>query len=186
MDDELQAIRALKQGRLEGLEVLVRLHQARALRTAWLITGDRPSAEDVVQEAFLRAWRGIGRFDERRPFAPWFLRTVVRVAIKTARRNARLVTLEDDRPVRPAVQARPAGDEGPEAGVESAQARERVRAALLSLPPRQRAAIVQRYYLGMSEREMAAVLGSPAGTVKWLLNAARKRLRVLLGERSDE
>jgi RNA polymerase sigma-70 factor (ECF subfamily) len=49
------------------------------------------------------------------------------------------------------------------------------------LPPRQRAAIVQRYYLEMSEKEMAEALEAPPGTVKWLLNAARARLRALLG-----
>jgi RNA polymerase sigma-70 factor (ECF subfamily) len=52
---------------------------------------------------------------------------------------------------------------------------------LTELPPRQRAVIVQRYYLEMSEKEMAEALDSPPGTVKWLLNAARARLRSLLG-----
>jgi RNA polymerase sigma-70 factor (ECF subfamily) len=49
------------------------------------------------------------------------------------------------------------------------------------LTPRQRAAIVQRYFLEMSEKEMARELGSPTGTVKWLLNSARNKLRTLLG-----
>jgi RNA polymerase sigma-70 factor (ECF subfamily) len=52
---------------------------------------------------------------------------------------------------------------------------------LSDLPPRQRAVIVQRYYLEMSEQEMSEALDSPPGTVKWLLNAARTRLRALLG-----
>jgi RNA polymerase sigma-70 factor (ECF subfamily) len=54
-------------------------------------------------------------------------------------------------------------------------------AALSRLPPRQRAAIVQRYYLELSEQEMAQALDAPQGTVKWLLHAARLRLRELLG-----
>jgi RNA polymerase sigma-70 factor (ECF subfamily) len=53
--------------------------------------------------------------------------------------------------------------------------------ALTQLCPRQRAVIVQRYYLEMSEQEMSAALDSPPGTIKWLLNAARARLRSLLG-----
>jgi RNA polymerase sigma-70 factor (ECF subfamily) len=53
--------------------------------------------------------------------------------------------------------------------------------AISELPPRQRAVIVQRYYLEMSEKEMSEALASPPGTVKWLLNAARQRLRSLLG-----
>ncbi len=62
-----------------------------------------------------------------------------------------------------------------------------IRDALEELSPRQRAVIVQRYYLEMSEKEMAATLGTPSGTVKWLLNAARGRLRALLSsERIEE
>jgi RNA polymerase sigma-70 factor (ECF subfamily) len=59
--------------------------------------------------------------------------------------------------------------------------------ALAALPPRQRAVIIQRYYLEMTEKEMAEALQAPPGTVKWLLNAARARLRSLLGrERMSE
>lgn len=59
--------------------------------------------------------------------------------------------------------------------------------ALAGLPPRQRAVIIQRYYLEMSEKEMSESLDSPPGTVKWLLSAARQRLRSLLGsERMEE
>jgi RNA polymerase sigma-70 factor (ECF subfamily) len=54
------------------------------------------------------------------------------------------------------------------------------------LSPRQRAVIVQRYFLEMSEKEMAEENHTANGTVKWLLNAARERLRALLAERSDE
>jgi RNA polymerase sigma-70 factor (ECF subfamily) len=71
--------------------------------------------------------------------------------------------------------------------VEFSQLRGAIDAALAALPARQRAAIVQRYYLQMSEKEMAQALEAPPGTVKWLLNAARTRLRTLLGsERSAE
>ncbi len=64
--------------------------------------------------------------------------------------------------------------------VEMQELNRRILEALRKLPPRQRAAIVQRYYLEMNEKEMADALHAPAGTVKWLLNAARKRLRNLL------
>ena len=71
--------------------------------------------------------------------------------------------------------------------VEAAQLRGAIGTALAALPARQRAVIVQRYYLDMSEKEMAQALEAPPGTVKWLLNRARARLRTLLGsERSAE
>ena len=68
----------------------------------------------------------------------------------------------------------------------SAAFQDEILAALDQLSARQRAAIVQRYYLEMSEKEMAEQLQAPPGTVKWLLNAARARLRTLLSERSVE
>ncbi len=64
--------------------MLVRRHQVEALRVAVLITRDRALAEDIVQAAFLRAYERIDQFDADRPFAPWFLRGVVRDAVKLA------------------------------------------------------------------------------------------------------
>ena len=74
-----------------------------------------------------------------------------------------------------------------ETQIETAQLDRKILEALFRLPPRQRAVIVQRYYLEMSESEMAQTLEIAPGTVKWLLNAARTRLRSMLGvERSAE
>ena len=64
--------------------------------------------------------------------------------------------------------------------VEFNKSKQEILAALRELPPRQRAAVVQRYYLDLSEKEMTERLEAPAGTVKWLLNAARTSLRALL------
>jgi DNA-directed RNA polymerase specialized sigma24 family protein len=89
--DEKQAIRGLKRGDIGGLEVLVTLYQVRAVRTAYLITGEAALAEDVTQEAFLQAYRSIRHFDQVRPFSPWFMRIVVHTAVKAAQRYSRQV-----------------------------------------------------------------------------------------------
>ena len=74
-----------------------------------------------------------------------------------------------------------------ESQVEYNQLKQEIKKALAGLSTRERTAIVQRYYLGMSEKEMALSLSTPPGTVKWLLNTARESLRRLLGsERSAE
>ena len=74
-----------------------------------------------------------------------------------------------------------------ESYVEYIQLKKRIVAALARLEPRQRAVVIQRYYLEMSEKEMAVALDAPPGTIKWLLNRARARLQDLLGsERSAE
>jgi len=92
MDDEQQAIARLKQADLAGLEFLVGQYQAQAVQTAYLIIGERPLAEDIVQAAFMKAARKIDQFDPQRPFRPWFLRMVVNDAIKAAKGQKRLVS----------------------------------------------------------------------------------------------
>lgn len=175
--DERRSIERLKGGDPGGLEALVKAHQVRAVRAAYLICRDRALAEDVVQSAFVKVYERIGQYDASRPFAPWFTKIVVNDAIKAASRRERTVRYDsDDDPT--ALLADPGT--GPHDLAEEAEERRRVWAALEKLPPAQRAAIVQRYYLGMSEAEMARGEASPTGTIKWRLHAARKRLSGLL------
>ncbi|MCK6576627.1 MAG: RNA polymerase sigma factor [Anaerolineae bacterium] len=176
--EDLQSIKQLKSGDIGGLEALVQKYQVQAVRTAYLITHDRALAEDVVQAAYLRVYRSIERFDVRRPFAPYFLRIVVNEAVQAARRAGRQMPLADDAPDWDMLLNADAPD--PQDEVEASELRETVRRALLALSPEQRAAIVMRYYLDLSEMEMSDLLAVPTGTIKWRLHAARKQLRGLL------
>jgi len=181
--DEQQAIQRLKNGDIRGLEFLVMHYQVRAVRAAYLITRDLALAEDVVQDTFLQVFRSIGRFDATRPFEPWFMRSVVNAAVKAMQRSARQLQVGDEAQ-EDLLAEWAARVESVEAQVESVEFQNQIWDALQKLSPRQRAVIVQRYFLEMSEKEMAEEAGTTAGTVKWLLNAARKRLRGLL-ERSE-
>lgn len=177
--EERAAIARLQAGQIAGLEVLVRAHYARAVRTAHLITRDRDLAEDVVQEAFLRAYERIGQFDAARPFGPWFLRSVANAAVTAAARRERHLSWEG---LAAGETAPSAADPGPSVddAVAGAETQQELWAALGRLPPAQRAVIVRRYYLDQSEQELARALACPPGTVKWRLHAARARLRALL------
>lgn len=178
---ERDAIARMQRGDISGLEALVQQHQLQAVRTAMLITRDAALAEDVVQAAFIRAYEKIHQFDPERAFAPWFMRSVVNAAVQAARKGQRLLSLDDQ-----------AGEDvtfaelledhsaGPLEQLQDAEQKAVIRAALDQLSPEQRAAVVMRYYLDMSEQEMANALEAPAGTVKWRLHAARKRLKGLL------
>ena len=172
----------MREGDVGGLEVLVRRYQMRAVNTAHLIVGDRALAEDVVQDAFVRAYERIGRFDLDRPFEPWFMRMVVNGSVTAVSRERRRVHREAPLESTGAGGAVDAADReaGPHELSERADLRKRVLEALDGLPPAQRAAIVQRYYLGMSEAEMGESASSPPGTIKWRLNAARKKLSKIL------
>jgi RNA polymerase sigma-70 factor (ECF subfamily) len=184
--DDSQAIRRLKSGDIGGLEVLVARYQRKAVQTAYLITHDEQLAEDVVQETFVRLYQRIRYFDEARPFAPYLLRSVANAALNACEKTARWVQLGAGTDVQQ-VAGLLTEAVSVEEQAEYARLKREIALALALLPPRQRTVIVQRYYLGMTEKEMAESLPAAPGTVKWLLNAARERLRGLLHpERSAE
>lgn len=177
--EDLQAIRRLKRGDIGGLECLIARYQAKALRTAFLITHDEPMAEDVVQEVFVRFYQRAKYFDEALSFEPYFLRSVINAALNCIEREKKVscFTAGDTCELENLLEEAASVEEQ----VEFNTLKWQISEVLAELPPRQRAVIVQRYYLEMTEKEMAQALDSPPGTVKWLLNAARTRLRSLLG-----
>ena len=141
-----------------------------AFRAAYLVLHDAPEAEDAAQEAFVRAYRAIGRFREG-PFRPWLLKIVMNESLNRAKSRKR----------RAAVAERAA------AGVpqtwsidETVISRERadqVRRALEALKEQERTIIYLRYFLMLSEQELALYLGCPAGTVKSRLHRSLGKLR---------
>jgi len=159
--DEKQAIDRLLRLDPEGLAWLVERCQVKALRVAFLITRERALAEDVVQDKFARLPGTIRTFDRARPFEPWFLRGVVNAAIRAVSHRSRSISLADGEEAERWLDQFMAHAPGPEEQM-------------------QRAVIVMRYYLDMSEAEMAEAAAVPKGTIKWRLNAARARLQKLL------
>jgi RNA polymerase sigma-70 factor (ECF subfamily) len=185
--DEQQAIQRLKHGDIRGLEALVHQFQVKAIRVAYLITRDPGLAEDVVQDCFLQTYRSIRNYDESRPFEPWFLRSVVNASVKMLQRSARQIQAGAEQEADESILIEfTASVESVEEQVEVLAVQNQVWEAMQKLSPRQRAVIVQRYFLEMSEKEMASESGAAVGTIKWLLHAARERLRYLLVERSEE
>jgi len=181
---EFEAIARLKQGDISGLESLVKTYQVNALRAAYLIVRDYDLAEDVVQDAFLRAYERINQFDVKRPFAPWFFRIVINIAKRTAVQRERHIHLDNA-----STNEEAALDEilaadlqsDPQVTVEQRDLQHAVWVALGRLSPAQRAAIIQRYYLDMTEKDVAVHSGTALGTLKWRLHTAREQLRVWLG-----
>lgn len=176
---EQEAIARLKRGDLSGLEALVRGFQLEAVHAAYLIVGNRPIAEDVVQAAFLKAADKIYQFEDGRPFRPWFLRIVTNDALKAASRASRHVPLDEGTAI--STDTWLYGSlPGPEELADTAENRERVWKALQQLTPNQRRTVVMRYFLDMPNKEIAKAQGRPLTSIKWSLHAARERLRGLL------
>lgn len=179
--DELEGIELLKKGDLNGLEPLVEKYYFPAIRSSYLIVQDSDLAEDIVQSTFLSASRKINQLASGR-FGPWFLRSVVNASIKVAKRQSRLIPLNDQE------------DEGiqnvkewlldrqplPEMVLEARELRQQVMKALRLLTPNQRGVVVSKYYLEMSAAEMSVSLHAPVSSIKWWLHTARRKLRQYL------
>jgi RNA polymerase sigma-70 factor (sigma-E family) len=148
------------------LAELYRRHAPEAVRLAYLLTGDRALAEDLMQEAFVRVF---GRFrDLRNPDAfGAYLRTTI---VNLSRSHFRRAKVERAYVAREA--SAPGPGDPPDVG-----AREEMWQALLGLPERQRTAIVLRYYEDLSEAQTADAMRCPAGTVKSLVSRGIERLR---------
>jgi RNA polymerase sigma-70 factor (ECF subfamily) len=181
--DEKEAISLLMNKDLEGLTWIMEKYQVRALRAAVLITRDSALAEDVVQSKFVELYRKVHTYDPGRPFAPWFLRGVVNAAISAAHHATRFAGLgEGLQKFEELADSSPQ----PEAKVLQAEFTKKIRQSLLNLSPEQRGTIVMRYYLEMSEAEMAVTANVPRGTIKWRLHTARERLRKFLSFSVDK
>ena len=179
--DERNLLIRAQHGDQAAFAELVQQQQKAVFNVAYRLLGRRRDAEDAAQEAFLRAYRAIGRFDVDRPFAPW---------IKRITTNLCYNWLASDR-VKPAVVASDLGDEAtldrwaqtsptPEQAVEHQEQTDLIRQAIWQLSPRYRAVIELRHFQNLSYEEIAAVLERPLSTVKSDLFRARKRLSQLL------
>jgi len=179
--EEQQAIRLLKDGDLKGLDLLIQLYYFRAVKTAYLIVQDRDEAEDIVQNAFLHACEKIDQLASDR-FGPWFLRSVVNTSIKVARKQEKQISLNSETGEETQTLEDLLADRqpSPETQVEMVELSQEVWQALRQLSADQRAAVVLKYYLEMSEVEMTAQLKRPRSTIKWRLYSARERLKDLL------
>jgi RNA polymerase sigma-70 factor (sigma-E family) len=147
-------------------------HRAEALRLAYLLSGDRDRAEDLVADAFVKLYRRWRRGGIDNPRA-YLRRTVVNES------NSRYRRLAVER--REATR-RWGDDRGSRSADDQVAEADAIASALAALPPRQRSAVVLRYYADLPEREVADVLGVSVGTVKSSVSRALERMRPLLAE----
>ncbi|HOS92126.1 MAG TPA: RNA polymerase sigma factor [Armatimonadota bacterium] len=156
----------------------VQRHRAMVLRVARAITGSREDGEDVAQEAFVSAYRALGRYDSSRDFDTWLRAITVRHAVSALRARRRR---RPNGAAEVAESGLGGGDE-PAAAIEGAELRQRVRRAIGSLPIRQRVAITLFGLDGADLAETARAMGCSVGAVKTHLHRARERLARLLGD----
>ena len=170
--DETQAIEWAAAGDAASFGSLVERYQEVAFRAAYLVLRDAGAAEDVAQDAFVRAYQRLHTFRRGEPFRPWLLRIVTNLALNEVRARTRRTGLVG----RIGIFA-PRSVEPPHAAVAASDEAEALLGAISELPEDDRVVLHLRYYLELPEREIAAAIGKPAGTVKSRLHRAGKRLR---------
>jgi RNA polymerase sigma factor (sigma-70 family) len=176
---EAELVEQAKRGEPSAYEVLVQRHQEIAFRTAYLVTGSAAEAEDAAQDAFVKAYRALGRFRSGAPFRPWLLQIVVNEARnrrRSAGRREHLALRAADEPS--------SGGAAPSPEVEllANERRARLLGALAELREDDRDVVVCRHLLGLSEEETSTALALPVGTVKSRLSRALARMRAALEE----
>jgi RNA polymerase sigma-70 factor (sigma-E family) len=156
----------------QRLAELYEAHALRALRLAYVLTGLRDVAEDLVQEAFLRSFDRLDTLREQEAFPGYLRQTVLNLArAHFRRRRLELLSLRRQAQLVGTIQADPPGVEE----------RESLWRALQRLPYRQRAALVLRYYEDLSENQAAEVLGTSVAAIKALVSRGTRKLRADLG-----
>lgn len=171
MKDEI-LVRQLKEGHDEAFDVLYEKYKNLAIRTAYLITGNLPDSEDVVQETFVKVYLHITELKNDSGFKPWMMQILVRTAWRTGKRNGREIP-DDDTVSRMENTA----SISPLGQMIKREEAEMISNAVRSLPIKHRTVVVLYYYNELPVTEIAKLLGCREGTVKSRLHTARKALK---------
>ncbi len=155
----------------------MRRYQEAAFRAAFLVLHDAAEAEDAAQEAFVKAYRALHRFRPGSAFRPWLLRIVMNQALTMAKGRSRRAAAAEKLGRR-----QPFSYSIDETVIDRERAR-LMSAALQALGEQERAIIYLRYFLSLSEKELAQYLGCPPGTVKSRLHRALEKLREVVERR---
>jgi len=174
--EDAEAVARARDGDLDAYSVLVARYTLRAHRAAFLL-GAGEESDDIVQEAFVKAFRHLSRFRVGEPFGPWLLRIVANETKNLSRSRRRRAALALRLCTTEPAEGAP---DGPIEEVLAAERRARLVAVVSALPDRERRVVVCRYFLDLSEAETAQVLGWPLGSVKSRTSRALNRLRGLL------
>ena len=176
-----------RRGDRSAFGTLVRKYHRRVFATALHITGNRGDADDVAQDTFVRAYKGLASFDGRSDLFTWLYRITVNTALNHLRARKRVnaiakagaeeVEADGGRPE--SLGTKPASP------AESAELSERVRVvldAVSGLSPTLRVTLILATVQGLPYKQIAEILEIPEGTVAWRVNEARKQLRTNLAE----
>jgi RNA polymerase sigma-70 factor (ECF subfamily) len=178
---ELEGVRRARRGDAEAFRGIVEAYSQPLWRAAFRILGDAAAAEDAVQEAFLRAWKALDRFDERAELSTWLYRIAINAAIDLRRERKRREPLSRELPEDFAGQPIARSMEpDPHAQAQWREIVDRAQEAIAELPEAERTAILLRHFEGRSIAEIAQALGGGENAAKQAVFRAVHKLRAIL------
>ncbi len=175
---DLELIALAQRGDRQAFGALVERYREQVIRVVYRMCGNIQLAEDAAQDAFVRAWQQLPRYQPRAPFQSWLFRIALNRATDMLRADHETVDVDELPLASPELE--------PETAVERNALEAQVRKAVLALPEASRSVLILREYEGLSYKEIAATLDIPLGTVMSRLNYARERLREALGPWLEE
>ena len=183
---EVRLLSLAKTGDIGAFRQIVLLHQRQVLGVALRMLGRLELAEDAAQETFLRVFKHLQRFDERREFSPWLYQIAINVCRDMNRKSRKepVLSLEDIQTERDTMLVVDRSDL--EADLEVARQRELVKESLKVLSEKEREAVVLRDLEGLSTQEVASILGSSEGTVRSHISSARVKIKRFVEKRMRE
>ena len=175
LHDDHEIIRDCLAGDDDAFTLLVKRHEERAFWAAYRVLGDTEASRDVAQEAFVRVWRALDRFDFSMAFTTWLYRITVNLAIDHLRRNKRHrgvdIDLFKDGLADESSSVAPDSEEG------TRELAARVRRVLDGLDEKYRTVLALRDLEGLSSKQISDITGITHATVRWRLHVARKQFR---------
>ena len=178
MNEEMAWVLQTQQGNDEAFAHLVEHYQTPVYNLCYRMLGEPESAEDAAQESFLRVYQNISRYDRQRPFATWLLSIAAHYCIdRLRRRKFSIISIDaerddDERPVEFPDATAP----NPEQEAVRREEQEALQIVLQQLDPKDRAAVILRYWYDFSEIEISQSLSLTVSAVKSRLHRARKEI----------
>jgi RNA polymerase sigma-70 factor (ECF subfamily) len=173
VESDAELVNAVLNGQKEAFSVLVRRYERPVRAVAVNLLGDRASAQDAAQEAFVRAFENLAGLRKTEAFGPWLMKITCRCALNAVHRRPRETALD------------PVGDlpaERTDGRLD--EDKQRLLAAVVKLPHSERQVVMLRYFCGHNVRDVADIVGRSLGTVTKQLSRAHRRLQNIL-QRSE-
>lgn len=169
---EVEIIEKVQKGDMQAFEQLFELYKSKALKTAYLMTGDKVVSEDVVQEAFIKCYRSIKELRQPQYFHTWFYKLLTRTAWQYLKKERQIMPVEDISEMLEKDCVKAYSEK-----LEDEATANMLYEEIAKLDPKLQMTLILFYYDGFSVKEIAHIMGCFEGTVKSRLHTGRKKLQ---------